>query len=98
MTSTPSEALRRMGTSRHQPRRASTFLQRVRHRSRTWGHHVSKRVTRALKAKPLASCGLLLVGLLLLLAYALLPAAAESTCGKAGFTKCPHGSGTVPAL
>ena len=95
---TPSEALRRMGTSRHQPRRASTFLQRVRHRSRTWGHRVSKCATRALKAKPLASCGLLLVGLLLLLAHALLPAAAESTCGQAGFTKCPHGSGTVPAL
>ena len=88
---TPSEALRRMGTSRHQPRRASTFLQRVRHRSRTWGHRVSKRVTRALKAKPLASCGLLLVGLLLLLAHALLPAAAESTCGQAGYTSVRSG-------
>ena len=85
-----------------QPLRASAFLQRVGHRlrsgSRTLGHRVSKRATRAFKAKPLASCGLLLVGLLLLLAYALLPAAAESTCGQAGFTKCPHGSGTVPAL
>ena len=84
------------------PLSASTFLQRVGHRlrsgSRTLGHRVSKRATRALKAKPLASCGLLLVGLLLLLAHALLPAAAESTCGQAGFTKCPHGSGTVPAL
>ena len=92
---TPSEALRRMGTSRHQPRRASTFLQRVRHRSRNWEHRVSKYVskcaTRAFKAKPLASFGLVLIGLLLLLAYALLPAAAESTCGQAGYTSVRSG-------
>ena len=73
------------------PLSASTFLQHVRHRSRTWGHRVSKRATRALKAKPLASCGLLLVGLLLLLAHALLPAAVESTCGQAGYTSVRSG-------
>ena len=68
--------------------------QRLRSWSRTLGRRTSKRATRALKARPVTSCSLLLVGVAACAAYALLPAAAESTCAQAGYTSVLYD--TVP--